>query len=244
MKVCIALPLLLVLTVACQARTLDDVRASGVLACGVVAERPGFSLRDKAYQWSGFDVDICRAIAAAIIGDPRKVNFVGLKDDEMVVALQSGEVDLLPRGPQLSLSNDTTQGLIFVTPTFFDDGPRGGIKIYGPVVRQGDGNWLQVVRWTVWSLVCAETLGIDAQKASSANASTLDDGAKFLGAGQSASSLGLGLDKGWPAKVVSAVGNYGEIFERHFGAGTPNARPRGMNRLSSDGGLLISPPFE
>ena len=188
MKVCIALPLLLVLTVACQARTLDDVRASGVLACGVVAERPGFSLRDKAYQWSGFDVDICRAIAAAIIGDPRKVNFVGLKDDELVVALQSGEVDVLPRGPQLSLSNDTTQGLIFVTPTFFDDGPKGSVDIFGPVVRQGDSNWLQVVRWSVWSLIAAEALGIDARNASSTN----KHDAAFPAGEHSASSLGLG----------------------------------------------------
>lgn len=244
MKFWFAFPLLLVLNLPCQSRTLDDVRAGGVLACGLVAERPGFAMRDKDYQWSGFDVDICRAIAAAIVGDPRKVNFVGLKDDELVVALQSGEVDVLPRGLQLSLSSDTSQGLIFVTPTFFAEGLEGNVVIYGPVVRQGDSNWLQVVRWIVWSLIRAEVLGVDAQKAASPNVSPSVAGSTFLAAGQSASSLGLGLDKGWTAKVIGAVGNYGEIFERHFGANSSNAQPRGMNRLFKDGGLLISPPFD
>ena len=240
MKFWFALPLLLVLNLPCQARTLDDVRAGGVLACGLVAERPGFAVRDKDYQWSGFDVDICRAIAAAVVGDPRKVNFVGLKDDEMVVALQSGEVDMLPRGQRLSLSNDTSHGLIFVTPTFFDDGLTGSVDIYGPVVRQGDSNWLHVVRWSVWSLMAAEALGIDARKASSAD----KDDAAFPAEGHSASSLGLGLDKGWPAKVIGAVGNYGEIFERHFGAASPVARQRGMNNLFKNGGLFLPPPFD
>ncbi len=240
MKFWYALPLLLVLTSQGHARTLDDVRASGVLVCGIVAERPGFAMRDKDYQWSGFDVDICRAIAAAIIGDPNKVNFVGLREDEMVVALQSGEVDVLPRGPRLSLSNDTSQSLMFVTPTYFDEVPEGGVEVYGPMVRQGDSNWLQVVRWTVWSLLGAEALGLDASRASS----TTKDGVAFLQAGQSSSALGLALEKGWPARVVSAVGNYGEIFERHFGATSAPTRQRGLNRLSKDGGLFYAPQFD
>ena len=240
MKFWFALPLLLVLTLSVHARTLDDVRASGVLTCGIVADRPGFAWRDKDYQWSGFDVDICRAIATAVIGDPGMVNFVGLKDDELVVALQSGEVDVLPRGQRLSLSNDTSQGLIFVTPTFFDDGPKDGVDIFGPVVRQGDSNWLQVVRWSVWSLVAAEALGIDVCKVSSAD----KDAAAFAAEWHSASSPGLGLDKGWPAKVIGAVGNYGEMFERHFGAASPVARQRGLNNLFKNGGLFLSPPFD
>ena len=240
MKFWFAFPLLLVLMLPGQARTLDDVRASGVLTCGIVADRPGFAMREKDYQWSGFDVDICRAIAVAIVGDPGKVNFVGLQENELAVALQSGEVDMLPRGPRLSLSNDTSLGLMFATPTFFDEQPKGGVEVYGPMVRQDDSNWLQVVRWTVWSLLGAEALGIDARSAASAN----PEGLAFLAVGQSGSALGLGLEKAWPTRVVSAMGNYGEIFERHFGTTSMTARQRGLNRLFNNGGLFYAPPFD
>ena len=236
MKILSALTLLIVLATPALARTLDDMRASGVLACGVVLERPGFSARDKNYQWSGFDVDICRAIAAAVVGDPLKVNFVALADDELVVALQSGEVDVLPRGPQLSHSIDTSNGLIFVTPTFFEDASDGRVEVFGPFIRQGDTNWQQVVRWTIWSLIEAERLGIQSVGA----ASGLEN---FLAVTKADSALSLGLDAKWTAITIGAVGNYGEIFERHFGATAATPKPRGPNKLWRDGGLFFAPSF-
>jgi Bacterial extracellular solute-binding proteins, family 3 len=244
MRFLMALPLLAVLISPCQARTLDDVRASGVLACGVVDKRPGFALRDKDYQWSGFDVDICRAIAAAVVGDPGKVNFMGLQENELAVALQSGEVDVLPRGAALSLASDTQQGLMFVTPSFFDEGQDGRVAIYGPVVRQGDSNWQQVVRWVVWSMLEAEALGVDGLKTSAGNRQASSAQSRFLQAGQAVSSLSLGLEPSWPTKVVAGVGNYGEVFERNFGSKSPVERKRGLNNLSRNGGLFVSPSFE
>lgn len=227
-----------------HARTLDDLQAGGVLTCGVASDHPGFSMRDNAYRWSGFDVEICRALAIATIGDGSKVNFVALAEDEMAVALQSGEIDVLARGVQWDFKEDTTRGLIFVTPTFLAEKPNKDLAVFGPMVRQGDDQWLQVVRWTVYALLQAEVLGItQANVAENLNASNSKQ-SHFLHATQSPDLLGLDLQTDWPAKIIAGTGNYGEIFERYFGAESQFKQPRAHNRLWRDGGAMIVPTFD
>ena len=105
---------------AATAATLDDVKKRGKLMCGVSQGLPGFSSPDDAGEWHGIDVDLCRAIAAAIFDDPMKAGFVPTSSKERFTALQSGEFDVLTRNTTYSLTRDTTQGLNFVAINFYD----------------------------------------------------------------------------------------------------------------------------
>ena len=216
------------------ARTLEDVRSSGVLSCGVSLDRPGFSVRDKEYRWTGFDVDICRAIAVAALGDARKVNFVALGDDERVVALQSGEIDILARGAAWTLSEEGANGLMFVTPTYVELKDNKTLILQGPVVRQGDDQWFQLVRWVVFALIKAEEVGVTFANVADKATDATPEIKQFQ-----ADEQGLGAVPGWKTTLISAVGNYGEIFVRNF----PTTK-RGPNRLWRDGGVLMAPSFE
>ena len=103
-----------------QASTLDTVRARGLLHCGANTGLAGFSAPDDKGHWSGIDVDVCRAVAAAVLGDATKVKFVPLTAKERFTALQSGEVDLLSRNTTWTMSRDTGQGLMFTGVTYYD----------------------------------------------------------------------------------------------------------------------------
>ncbi len=92
------------------AGTLDDVKAKGFVQCGVNTGLAGFSISDSKGEWKGLDVDFCRAVAAAIFGDPTKVKFTPLSAKERFTALQSGEIDLLSRNTTWTMSRDTKQG--------------------------------------------------------------------------------------------------------------------------------------
>ena len=105
---------------AAFAATLDDVKARGELVCGVTQGVPGFSNPDDAGDWSGFDVDVCRAIAAAIFDDADAVRYVPLSNTERFTALQSGEVDILSRTTTRTLNRDTALGLNFAPVMFYD----------------------------------------------------------------------------------------------------------------------------
>lgn len=105
---------------AAQAATLDDVRARGELVCGVTQGVPGFSNPDDAGNWSGFDVEVCRAIAAAVLDDADAVRYVPLSNTERFTALQSGEVDVLSRTTTRTLNRDTALGLNFAPVMFYD----------------------------------------------------------------------------------------------------------------------------
>ena len=94
-----------------EASTLDQVKARGTLRCGVVPDLPGLSVLDSRGEWQGFHADICRAIAAAVLQDARKVTFVALTLQARFTALQSGEVDLLETPTALSVTRDLTLGL-------------------------------------------------------------------------------------------------------------------------------------
>ncbi|MFD2262545.1 amino acid ABC transporter substrate-binding protein [Lacibacterium aquatile] len=102
------------------AGTLAKVKAAGVLTCGVSTGVPGFSAPDAQGNWTGLDVDVCRAVAAVALGDATKVKFVPLSSQQRFAALQSGEIDILSRNTTWTLSRDTSLGLNFAPVTFYD----------------------------------------------------------------------------------------------------------------------------
>jgi general L-amino acid transport system substrate-binding protein len=326
---------------AAQAGTLDDVRQKGFLQCGVSQGLPGFSNPDEQNNWTGMDVDFCRAVAAAVLGDPQKVKFTPLSAKERFTALQSGEIDILSRNTTWTMSRDTSLGLKFAGTMYYDgqgfiinstkfpevksaaqlagatvctqtgtttelnladyfksnnmeyklvafekneealaayqDGrcdvyttdqsglysvrlklakPEENVVLpeiiskepLGPVVRQGDDAWFNVVKWTYFALVNAEELGITSQNIEEMKASKNPEVQRLLGVENADGSAagfgtGIGLDEAWAANLLKATGNYGEIFERNVGVNTPLKIARGKNALWKDGGLQYAPPI-
>ncbi|MCY0964743.1 amino acid ABC transporter substrate-binding protein [Parathalassolituus penaei] len=107
-------------SLSAQAGTLEDVQKRGVVSCGVSTGLAGFSQKDEKGQWSGMDVDVCRAVAAAVFGDDTKVQYKPLTAKERFTALQSGEVDILSRNTTWTQSRDTSLGLNFVGVNYYD----------------------------------------------------------------------------------------------------------------------------
>ncbi len=321
-------------TPAHAGKTLDAIKSKGQLACGVSTGVIGFSAADSQGQWRGLDVDVCRAIAAAVLGDPNKVRWVPLNSQQRFTAIQSGEVDILSRNTTWSLTRDAGLGLHFTAVTYYDgqgflvakkskvtsakqlknaeicvqsgttternlaDWFRAqGIKVkpvvfekfepsikaffsgrcqayttdasalafirtkeapnpddylvlpeiiskepLGPAVRRGDDEWFAVVKWVVQALVEAEELGITQAKVDALKASPDPAIQRFLGVGEDLGKS-LGLDREWAARAVKAGGNYGEIFERNVGAGSPLKLPRGLNAQWNKGGLMYGLPL-
>ncbi|PZO81487.1 MAG: amino acid ABC transporter substrate-bindnig protein [Mesorhizobium amorphae] len=322
---------------AAQADTLADVKAKGFVQCGVNTGLAGFASPNDQGQWTGFDVDLCRAVAAAIFGDATKVNFTPTNATERFTALQSGEIDILSRNTTWTLSRDTSLGFNFAGVNYYDGQgfminsanlpgvtsalqlsgasvcvqggtttelnladyfrannmqynpvvfqaleevnaayESGRCDVYttdqsglysirlqlaspndhtvlpeiiskeplGPVVRQGDDKWFDVVKWTLNALVIAEELGITQANVEEMKASQNPEIQRVLGVEQG-STLGadLGLDADWVAKIVTGVGNYGEVFERNIGQGSNLKIARGLNALWSKGGILYAPPI-
>ena len=326
---------------AATAGTLDDVRQRGVLTCGVSKGLMGFSTPDEQNNWTGMDVDFCRAVAAAVLGDPKKVQFVPLTAKERFTALQSGDIDVLSRNTTWTMSRDTSSGLKFVGVMYYDGQgfivnkvkfPKvasamdlagvtlctqsgtttelnladffrahkmeyklvtfekndeaiaayqdGRCDVYstdqsglysqrlkmpkpddnlvlpeiiskeplGPVVRQGDDAWFNIVKWTYFALVNAEELGITSKNIDEMKATSTDpEVQRLLGVpgpdGTSAGfGIGLGLEENWAELAIRAVGNYGEIFERNVGEGSALKIARGKNALWMNGGLQYAPP--
>jgi general L-amino acid transport system substrate-binding protein len=102
------------------AGTVDDVKAKGFVQCGVSQGLIGFSNPDDQNNWSGLDVDFCRAVAAAVLGDANKVKYTPLNAKERFTALQSGAIDVLSRNSTWTMSRDTTLGLMFAGVTYYD----------------------------------------------------------------------------------------------------------------------------
>src|SRR5690242_16642772 len=111
---------LLVCQAAAAQSTLDAVRSRGFVQCGVNTGLAGFAQPDSKGVWRGLDVDLCRAVAAAVFGDARKVRFTPLTSQQRFTALQSGEVDVLARNTTWTLSRDTSLGLNFVGVNYYD----------------------------------------------------------------------------------------------------------------------------
>lgn len=315
-----------------SAQTLKTVKDRGELICGVSRGLPGFSAPDAKGAWSGFDVDYCRAVAAAVLNDPAKVKFVPLSADERFPALQNGSIDLLSRNSTWTLEREAKQNLLFSAITYYDgqgflvpnarnvlsalelDGSKvcvqSGttavgytedffktnnmklemvtvptsdelVKAYedgrcntittdvsqlyalrlvtkkptdhivlpdviskeplGPVVRQGDDQWFNVVKWTHYAMLNAEELGVTKANADEALKSQKPDVRRLVGTDGNYGEQ-LGLTKDFAVRVVKAVGNYGEVFERNVGTGSKLGIPRGINQLWSVGGIQYAPP--
>ncbi|GLK72629.1 amino acid ABC transporter substrate-binding protein [Ancylobacter dichloromethanicus] len=316
-----------------QADTLSDVKARGTLKCGVSQGLAGFSAKDDKGQWSGFDVDFCKAVAAAIFDDASKVEYVPLSAEARFPALQKGEVDLLSRNSTWTMQREADLDLLFAAVSYYDGQgfmvptaknvmgalELGGSKVctqsgttsvlnvqdyfrqnkmeleliqlptvdevvkayadgkcdvlttdvsqlyalrlklatpadhvvlpdviskepLGPVVRQGDDNWLNVVKWSFYALVNAEELGISTGTLDQALKSDKPDVKRFVGS-DGAYGEKLGLSKDWAVRIVGSVGNYGEVFERNVGAQSALGIPRGINQLWSAGGIQYAPPI-
>jgi len=319
-------------TTFANSATLDQVKSKGFVQCGVTQGLPGFSSPDDKGNWSGIDVDICRAIAAAIFNDATKVKFTPLSTKDRFTALQSGEIDVLSRNTTWTLDRDAKMGLNFAAVVYYDgqglmvkksmkvnsalelsgatvctqtgtttelnlaDYFRNNkmkyevvafatadetLKSYesgrcdvfttdasqlysqrlklanpddhailpeiiskeplGPVVRHGDDQWLDIVKWTVFGLVNAEELGVTTANVDDMKKSTNPEIRRLLGV-EGNLGEGLGLTSDWIVRMVKAVGNYGEIFDRNLGLGSKLKIDRGLNKLWSKGGIMYAPP--
>lgn len=327
-------------TVACMsaaaatAATVDDVKARGKLNCGVTTGLVGFAAPDANGVWGGFDVGVCRAVAAAVLGDASAVEFVPTTGKTRFTALASGEIDMLARNTTWTFSRDVDLKFTFVGVNYYDgqgfmvpkelgvssakelDGATvciqtgtttelnladffrtngisyepvpietnaeaqqqylaGACDVYttdasglaatrasfedpaghvllpeiiskeplGPLVRHGDNEWGDIVRWTLNALITAEELGV-----TSANVAEMASGAenpevkRLLGTEGSLGEM-LGLSADWAKNAIMAGGNYGELFEKNIGENTPIGLARGLNAQWTDGGLIYSPPF-
>jgi len=102
-----------------KSATLDAVKKRDQVICGIDTGIPGYAYQDSAGKWQGLDVALCRALAAATLGDPEKVKYIGTTSKERFSVLQSGEIDLLVRDSELTLTRDSRLGLMEITPTFY-----------------------------------------------------------------------------------------------------------------------------
>jgi len=320
--------------VAASAQTLKAVKDRGSLICGVSQGLPGFSNPDDKGNWTGFDVDFCRAIAAAVLNDGSKVKFTPLSAKDRFEPLKTGDIDLLSRNTTWTLSRDVTYGN-FAGVTYYDgqgfivrkalkvnsalelngasictqtgtttelnladyfkankmeynpvvfekleevnaayDAGRCdvyttdqsglyGIRLtlsapadhvvlpeiiskepLGPAVRQGDDQWYHIVKWTYFALLQAEELGITQANVEEMKTSDNPEIKRVLGQ-EAETKIGtdLGVSNDWVVNIVKAVGNYGEMFERNVGTGSPLKIARGINALWTKGGLQYAPPI-
>ena len=321
--------------VTASAATLDDVKAKGFLQCGSNTGLAGFGSPNDAGDWSGFDVDFCRALASAIFDDPKAVKFSPLSAKERFTALQSGEVDVLARNSTWTISRDTSLGLDFPAVNYYDGQgfmvrkdlgvasalqlsgasicvqtgtttelnladyfkannlqynpvvfekqeevdaayDAGRCDVYttdqsglysvrltlkdpdnhivlpeiiskeplGPVVRHGDNQWADIVRWTHYAMLTAEEFGITQANVAEMMKSENPEIKRILGQ-EADTKIGtdLGLTNDWVVRIVKHVGNYGESFERNVGAGSQLKIARGLNAAWNKGGLQYSPPI-
>ncbi len=317
-------------------KVLAAVRRRGYVACGVNPGLPGFAYPDFRGAWRGFDVDFCRAVAAAVLGDADKVRFTAIPSEDRFSALQKGQIDVLARNTSWSFSRDAGLGLDFATVTYFDgqgflapkalglhsaqelsgaricvqagtasqdnlsdyfnarglhykpvvaaneadarklyqagacdvftadisalagsrsvlDNPNAHVILpdviskepLGPVVRQDDPVWADIVRWTAYATILGEELGLTSKTVAEARETAADPQTRRLLGVEGDYGALLGLRKDWAFQVIRQVGAYHEIFRRDVGADSPLKLDRGMNALWSapKPGLLYAPPF-
>ena len=317
-----------------SAATLDDVKARGTLKCGTNTGLAGFASPDAAGKWEGFDVAICYAVAAAVLGDASKVEFTPTTGETRFTALASGEIDLLVRNSTWTFSRDNDLKLDFVGVNYYDgqgfivskdlgvtsalelDGATvciqtgtttelnladffkqnkisyqpvpiqteaearqqflgGACDAYttdasglaavratypnpenfiilpeiiskeplGPVVRHGDNQWADIVRWTLFALFAGEEYGVTQANVEEMKASSDNPDVRRLLGVEGDLGAQFGLDADWAARAIAANGNYGEIFAKNLGEGTASNIARGLNAQWYDGGLIYAPPF-
>jgi general L-amino acid transport system substrate-binding protein len=315
------------------ATTLESVKSKGFVQCGVSTGLPGFSNPDEKGNWQGMDVDVCRAVAAATLGDAAKVKYIPLTAKERFTALQSGEIDVLSRNTTWTQTRDTTLGLNFAGVSYYDGqgfmvskklGVKNALELdgaavciqsgtttelnlsdffrehkmtfspvvfdtsdqtvkgfeagrcdmltsdqsqlyalrikladpssamvlteviskepLGPVVRQGDDQWFNIVKWSLNAMINAEELGLTSKNIDEMKAGTNPNVARFVGLDGPKGS-GMDLSDDWAYQIVKQVGNYGEAFDRNVGSGSPLNIARGVNALWNKGGFMYAPPM-
>lgn len=321
-------------TSALAQATLNTVKQKGFLQCGSNPGLAGFGVPDAQGNWTGLDVDYCRAIAAAIFNDPTKVRYIPLTAKDRFTALQSGEIDVLVRNSTWTMSRDTQLGLDFVAVNYYDgqgflvrksanvDSAKGldGASIctqqgtttelnladffrsnnikyevvgfataddtfkaydagrcdaftsdvsalsaqrlkasrpddhvilpeiiskepFALVVRQADPQWADLVRWVHYAMVNAEELGITrANVEQMAKSSPSPEVKRLLGTDDRLGE-GIGLTNDWVVRIIRHVGNYGEVYDRTVGEGSPLKIKRGLNGLWNKGGLQYGVPI-
>ena len=315
-------------------KDLDAVKARGQLICGVSTGVAGFASADSQGKWTGIDVDVCRAVSAALFGDSEKVKYVPTTAQQRFTALQSGEVDVLARTTTYTLTRDTALGFDFTGVNYYDGqgfmvNKKLGVKsakelngatvcvqpgtttelnladyfrtnkmtfkpvviekieevraaffsgrcdvfttdasgLYatraanapnpddyvilpeiiskeplGPVVRHGDNQFADVVRWAQYAMLEAEEYGITSKNVDEMLKSDNPSIKRILGVTPGMGKA-LGVDEKWVYNIVKQVGNYGESFERNVGMGSPLKIARGQNALWTQGGLQYAPPI-
>ena len=326
-------------TAASAGEVLDKVKAAGKVTCGVNTGLAGFAAPNDQGVWAGLDIDLCRAVAAAVFGDSNKVEYKPLNAEQRFTALQSGEVDMLSRNSTWTMSRDSQLGLDFVAVNYYDGqgfmvrkdlgvgsakdlkgatvcvqegttteknlgdfdkanglgmqpvkfkesdqaraaydegrcdayttdasglaAERTGLKDpaahvilpeiiskepLGPVVRHGDNQWGDIVRWSHYAMLIGEEKGItsaniDEVKAANAEGAAGADAEtqRMLGITDKMGE-GLGVPNDWAYNILKQVGNYSEAFERNVGKNTPLGLDRGLNALWTQGGLQYAPP--
>jgi general L-amino acid transport system substrate-binding protein len=316
--------------------TLEAVRKRGYVTCGVHAALPGFALKDARGEWRGFDVDICRAVAAATLGDANKVRFTVIGAQDRFGALQKGELDILSRNTSQTFAREAGLGLTFPIVTYYDgqgflvrrelglnsaqelngarvcvqegtasagnvddwfrvrgiryravmasteqqarqlyegetcdvftadvsalaasrsvlSNPSGHVILpeviskepLGPVVRQNDPVWADIVRWTVYATLLGEELGLTSRTVEQARETATDpETRRLLGLEGDLGPL-LGLKADWGFQVIHQVGAYHEIFRRDLGGDSALRLDRGLNALwnAPKPGLMYAPPM-
>lgn len=329
----VSLGALLACGVAASADTLESVKKKGILNCGVSTGIAGFSATDSNGMWKGLDVDGCKAVASAVLGDASKIKYVPLTAKERFTALQSGEIDVLFRTTTWTATRDTSLGLNFAGVNYYDgqgflvnknigvnsakeldgatvciqagtttelnatdyfkankmtykpitydtsgqtiEGFKSGrcdvvssdasqlyglvlkvkdpstVKVLpeiiskeplGPVVRQGDDVWFNIVKWSHIAMLNAEELGVNQANVDSKLKSNNPSVKRLLGvSGKTGENLGLSAN--WAYNIVKNVGNYGESFERNVGKDSPLKIARGLNKLWTNGGLQYGAPI-
>jgi general L-amino acid transport system substrate-binding protein len=315
-----------------QGEIVQRIKDRGSVVCGSRTDLAGFGELDANGRNIGFDIDFCRALAAALLGDPEAVEFVPLSAAERGPALQTGEVDVLSRnatwtstrdaqwgnftavwfydgqgyivpvasgiteieqldGATVCVTSGTTtelnladsfnqRGLDFTAVTFEDTATvystyeegrcdaatsdksqlasvRQGFanpddhvilditiskEPLTPAVPSGDDQWFDIVKSVVWGLINAEELGVTQSNVEQMKSNDNIKVRRLLGSEGEWGQSDLGLPADAIAQAVTAVGNYGEIYERHIGSGGLNI-PRGPNSLWTEGGLIYAPPM-
>lgn len=317
--------------VAAEKTVLDAIRANHDLRCGVFPDDPGRSAINAAGQWEGFYVDFCRALAAAVLGNPDFVQYVEVGSKTRFTSLVEKKVDVVMYSSTWTMGREDSYHIAFPAIYLFDgqgflvrrqSGIRGlgdlkgksicvtentttqrnledinrsrnlGAKIVlsngdnffrgacdaysadrmnlatnranraddpgqyvilpdqvsrepiGPMVRDDDAQWTRVVRAVVHALIAAEELGLSRDTVDAAKESGRGDETDSLLGNTGTIGEQMGLSRDWAFRTIKAVGNYGEIYDRHFGPNTPIGVERGLNRLWSQGGVLYAPQFK
>jgi general L-amino acid transport system substrate-binding protein len=319
-----------------QQYTLEKVKKRGVLLCGVHKTKlQGFAYKDSDNYWSGMDIDICRAVAAAVLGDAQKVKYIPISDYGRFHALQLGKVDILSRNLTWTLSRDTLFNIDFTAVTYYDGqgfmvpkksnikqlrdltdkticvtshssteinmeayfrtkkinhntlvlpdaqqvvdaynngkcdaytSDRAMLAIrrttltapdqhiilpqiiskepISPAVIQGDSQWRDIVRWSIFAMLNAEEHSITSVNVEKSKNKSQHNPAvmRLLGYTDNIGNT-LGLQQDWAYQIIKQVGNYGEIYQRNLGTSSKLDIPRGLNKLWTQGGLMYAPPM-